>query len=369
MIIGIDGRALSIKNPAGIATYLREILKRLQGIDKENEYIIYSNVEIDDSVITAENFRVKIVKGMIGSFWLRWKIPGVIKKDKVNVFWGAEHVLPRRTKDITYVLTVYDLALFVNSSWGQWTNVIIQKTLLKPSVKQADRIIAISQSTKNDIVKYCGKAPERIEAIYSGASYKEQEVAEADILATKEKYKINKKYFLYLGTIEPRKNIETVVSALEIINKDHEYQLVVAGQLGWKYEKILERIEASPCREDILLTGYVSRTEKEVLFHCATAFMFPSHYEGFGIPIVEAMHRKTPVITARNSSLEEVGGEAAFYANDENDAEAIAQLMVMCARLSEEERSQLAIRGQENARRFSWEKCAEQIYAVLTERG
>lgn len=366
MIIGIDARALSIKKPAGIATYLRGILNQLQDIDKENEYILYSNVEIDASVIRADNFRIKTVKGAVGSFWLRFKMPKVIKKDGVTVFWGAEHVLPRRKKGITYVLTVYDLALFVNPSWGQWTNVLIQKMLLKPSVKQADRIIAISGSTKNDIVKYCGKDPQRIEAIYSGASYTEQEILPADIEATKEKYKIHKKYFLYLGTIEPRKNIKTVVRALEIINKEHEYQFVVAGQLGWKYQSILSRIAASPCREDIVLTGYVSRLEKEVLFHCAEAFLFPSHYEGFGIPIIEAMHRRTPVITARNSSLAEVGGDAAFYADDENDAEAIAKLMRQCAEMSSEERQQRIKKGQDNALRFSWEKCAREVHACLT---
>ena len=115
------------------------------------------------------------------------------------------------------------------------------------------------------------------------------------------------------------------------------------------------------------MTGYVSSMEKEVLFRRATAFMFPSHYEGFGIPIIEAMHRKTPVITARNSSLEEVGGDAAFYSDDENDAEAIAKLMLYCAGMSEEERQRLAVKAKENAEAFSWEKCTRRIYEIITK--
>lgn len=368
MKIGIDARQLITDTPAGVSTYLRNILRAFATLDRENEFVLYAHHDINDEHLLNERFRKRIVPGKVGTLWLRNQMPGVLVEDDVDVFWGPEHVVPKRNGRTRSVLTVHDLGLVINRRWGQWYNALIQNRYLARSVRDADAIIAISESTKRDIERYCPGSQAPISVIYNGASQgglPADAHAHADQVLTD--FGVRGPYLLYVGTIEPRKNIEGVVRAFDLVRDERDAQLVLAGKLGWRYQPILAAIDAARHKDDIIRHGYITDEERDALYARGAGFVFPSHYEGFGIPIAEAMAKGLPVVTARNSSLPEVGGEVAFYVDDENDVQALAREMRRCLDLTAKERAELVPRLQANAARFTWESCAEQTYRLIME--
>ena len=422
--IGIDARWLSKPNPSGIGVYLIEILTRLNQIDDENEYFLFSNRPFVDSIEWRDNFHEVMMPGKVGSLWMLRELREQLPDYRLDVFWGPEHVLPGERKNllpdgmknllpdgmknllpdgmrnlrpggmknqlsarkkgarvggkrgaasddlrgVRMVLTVHDIALMIHPTWGKWYNSLIQNTLARNSIRRADEIISVSKSTKRDLVKRLKVQPEKIRGIYEGrnelASYTAQQ--ERELLET-----VGKPYLLYIGTLEPRKNVASIVRAFDLLKRDEaysEYRLVLAGGLGWNYKEILKVIDESPNREDIIRPGYVSAEEKSILLHHARVFLFPSFYEGFGIPVVEAISAGAPVITARNSSLPEAAGPAESYVDRADDVAGIRDLIREVLGLSEEERAARSESSRKYIQRFDWGKCAEKVRMVLTRR-
>lgn len=368
MIIGIDARPLILKNPTGIATYLINVLQYIGKHDKNNKYILYTSKPFECERNFGPNFEVKYIYSRIGTFWLRYRIPRIIKKDKVDIFWGPSHILPLKVKGIKYVLTVHDLALLINPAWGEKNNSKIQNFYLPRSIRDADYILTDSESTKKDIKKICKNIEHHIECIYLGGSDLgvDSNINEKEIELVKQKFGIKKKYFIFVGTIEPRKNIISLVHAFESLQED--CQLVLVGGLGWRYKEILKVIDESPLRENIIMTGYVKKEEKIALLKSAEAFVYLSHYEGFGIPILEAMETETLILSASNSSLPEVGGNAVLYVRDENNCEEIVNAMKRVLNINKEEKKDFILKEISNLKKFSWEKCGkETMNAILGE--
>jgi glycosyltransferase involved in cell wall biosynthesis len=221
------------------------------------------------------------------------------------VFWGPNYELPLRVKGVRYVLTIHDLALLINSKWGDKRTVFTLKFMAPLAVRRADFLLADSESTKQDMIRLCHIREQKIRTIYLGG-YEDQThlVSAQGLAAAKAKYGIAEKYFFFVGTIEPRKNINTLVSAFELLAaKDPEVQLVIAGGIGWNCDDVLQQIKNSVYADRILQVGYVDKQEKLDLYAGAAAYVLPSHYEGFGLPILEAMSLGGIVITANNSSL------------------------------------------------------------------
>ena len=181
----------------------------------------------------------------------------------------------------------------------------------------------------------------------------------------------DKNYLFFVSTIEPRKNIVTLIKAFEILKEKEEnktLKLILAGGLGWKYHDVLDAIEKSKYKEDISLTGYISKDEKEYLFKNAKCFVYPSLYEGFGLPILEAMARGTIVVTSNISSIPEVGGEAAFYLNDVHNENELANLIEKAFKLDEESKKVIIEKGYKQVEKFTWEKCAKETASILIEK-
>lgn len=363
MKIGIDARPLVSEKLTGIGVYVYEVLKYLIETDQDNDYILYTHLPLKCKLKPSENFRVKMVKGRwkVGTLKFMFGLPGLIRKDRLDVYWGTEQYLPLKVNGVRYVLTVHDLALLIKPEWGSRTNRMIQKFFTPGSVRRADLVLAVSEATKKDVVRICKKNPGQIRVVYS--AFTPQEDADAVCMYAKPPF------FLFVGTIEPRKNIETIIKAFEIIAaEDAKIRLVIAGGMGWEYKPVLQLLENSACRERITRTGFVTNNERARLYNEAAALVFPSHYEGFGIPVLEGMSAKTLVITSKNSSLPEVGGEAALYIEDENDAGALAALMRQVMKMDSEERKERIELGLAQCRKFSWEKCALEVKEALLAR-
>lgn len=367
MIIGIDARQLAKSQTAGIGTYVDNIVKYLSENDNENTYILYSHKPLADESSLPGNFKVRIIPNKVGSILMFFLLSSYLKEDSVDVFWGPEHILPPRIKGLKYVLTIHDTALLINKKWGAIYNVIIQNTLLKVSARRADIIIAVSFSTKKDIIQYLKINPATIKVVHNGGSKKGDSTVHSDFLNDSwTKNLTHRRFFFYLGTIEPRKNIGTIIKAFEKVKKEYrDIKLVLAGKLGWNYDGILETYEKSICKEDIIMPGFISASEKDFLYHHSCAFIFPSHYEGFGIPIIEAMSNECVVITSRNSSLQEVGGNAALYVNDENDSDKLALMMKRTLEMSSNDRNAHITKGLAQASLFTWESCAGKTMEII----
>ncbi len=367
MKIGIMANCLIAKHKTGIATYLHNILEYLAANDQENEYILYHWQPFHEAPDYGRNFKTKLVPGTKGWLWLFYTMPKQIRKDQVDVLWGPAHEIPVPTFGIRSVLTVHDLALAVNPRWGVKSVVRVIRLFLPVMSRFASSILADSRSTKEDLTRIMGVKPQKIHTVYLGGYEDQTRMVSAEgLAAAKAKYGIGNKYFLFVGTIEPRKNINTLVSAFELLAaKDPEVQLVIAGGIGWSCDDVLRQMENSSYADRILQVGFLDTQEKLDLYAGAQAFMFPSHYEGFGLPVLEAMSLGGIVITANNSSLQEVGGDAAVYVEDENDEIALAALMEQVLTMESAERQRRIGLGIEQAAKFSWEKCARETAAVV----
>lgn len=374
MKIGIDARGLD-GNKAGIPKYIEEIIKEFNSFTNEdNEYVLYSSrkIKIDDDL--KDNIIIKDGNRHLGSFWLYLKLPKILKEDNIDLFWGTQHCLPKRnkyTKNVKFVLTIHDLAIKKLKTVGSIKNTIIQMLFLKKSIKSADKIIAISEATKRDIIEIYNIKEDKINVIYNGTNFEESlainEKAKSEI---QDKFKIkDTPYIFFLSTIEPRKNVETLIKAFNYIKKKEKLKLklIIAGGLGWKYGEIIKLFEESPYKEDIVMPGYISKEEKEYLYQNAECFVYPSLYEGFGLPILEAMARGVLVITANNSSLPEVGGDVAFYYNNVLDYEELGNKILEIMKLDENQKQKRIEAGIEQAKKFTWEKCAKETLKICKE--
>lgn len=309
MRIGVDARPLISETPSGIGIYLLEILKNFN-YNNEVQYVLYSNEPIRNPEPVLINLEQHVVGGKTGTISVCFELGKQLKKDNIDVFWGTEHMLPLNCRTVKKVLTVHDLALMINPSWGSRKNAIMQNVFCRLSCKFADKIIVVSEATRNDITNLLKINKERITVILNGG-YTDVNLSTEIIKDIEKRIGITgKRFFAYIGNIEPRKNIVGVIKAFEKVNEQcpNPCYLVLAGKMGWRTEPIRTAIEQSAYRDYIIEPGYISEDEKKYLMNKAIAFVFPSNYEGFGIPIVEAFSCGGIVITARNSSLPEVGG-------------------------------------------------------------
>lgn len=366
MRIGIDARPLISESPSGIGVYLLEILRNLEK-NGNNTYILYTNEPIRNQDPVLARFEKRVVNGKVGTLVICLGLDKALKADKIDEFWGTEHMLPLFAHGVKKILTVHDLALLINPKWGSRKNAIMQNVFCRLSCKCADRIIAVSEATRNDITNLLKINKELITAIPNGGGGNVKLSSEKIEDIEKRIGITGKRFFTYIGNIEPRKNIVGIIKAFEKVNEHLERScyLVLAGKMGWRTEPIKAAIEQSAYRDYIIIPGYISEDEKKHLMNKAIAFVFPSNYEGFGIPIVEAFSCGGIVITSRNSSLPEVGGKAALYIPQSNDTDALVQRMLECFTMSEQERARRVQLGKEQALQFNWCTCSKETHKVL----
>lgn len=305
MRIGIDARPL-IEKKTGIGYYLDYLLTNILKNDSTNEYILFSDRRI---YFNAESFKnVKFIvddkSKMKQSLWYMFKIDKLCKKENIDLFWGTQHVLPLGLKNITKVLTIHDLVAFDFKETMSFYNKLINILFIPRSIKSADKIIAVSKSTEERLLhhfsNYCkGKTTVIYEDVIVNNDYSNINDSYLKDIGIEEK-----EFIMFLGTIEPRKNIGTLIKALDKINKETNMKLLICGKYGWNYESEKKLIESN--KDKIVFLNYISDDEKNYLMNKSFAFIFPSLYEGFGLPILEAMRNNTITLVADNTSLKEI---------------------------------------------------------------
>lgn len=259
------------------------------------------------------------------------------------------------------VLTVHDLSFLRLSEWFRWERAAYYRAAIRPSVRLADMVIADSQATADDLRKFLAVPEDRLAVVYLGVSDL-QPADEAVIRRTRLKYGLPERFFLYLGTIEPRKNLPRLIAAFDAVAAKTDVSLVIAGREGWKAQATKQAYADAAYRDRIKFPGFVAGEDMAALMSAATAFVWPSLWEGFGLPPLEAMACGTPVITSNTSSLPEVTGGAALLVNPESVDE-IAEAMLRVIN-DDALRAKLREAGLARARTLTWRRTAEETAAV-----
>ena len=360
MHIGIDGYEANTHKRVGIGQYAYQVIKYLHQLDQKNSYTIFlPSLPLQDLPETKSNWKYTI--GNPGSLWTIRQLPGLIQKNPVDLFFSPTHYLPWFTQ-MPKVLSVMDLSYLHYPGLFKFKDLIQLKYMGLYSIKRAQKIFTISEFTKKEIIEHYHYPKDKIMVTYPGYSklrIKSSELRTRDI---RTKYGIKGRYILFVGTIQPRKNVDRLIEAFEMFNM--EADLVLVGKKGWLYESIFRAIEASPKKDAIHYLDFVTEAELVSLYQNAACFVLPSLYEGFGIPVAEAMQNGCPVVVSNTSSLPEVAGEAGIYVNP-LAAQDIAEGLHKALQLKPEERSRRVELGRKHIEQFSWEICAKKTLEVL----
>lgn len=370
MRIGINARMFEKEQHTGIARSVLEILKIWVKEYGENEYYLFSNNEINVGFPLPSNWHVVIKKCVVnrGIIWDECELPRLIKKHNIEVFWGTNFSLPPKTRRTKYYVTIYDLAAFKIKGVTEKKNLIKLHLNVPKACKRADKVIAISKATAQDIEEKFGIDDKKLEVSYCGGLPSNYEYCmDYDMTEINPMLIFPEDYFLFIGTIEPRKNIITIVEAFEsyLDNTSDNIKLVLAGKIGWMCDDVLSKIRESKYNKSIIMPGFISDSDKAYLLSNAKALVFPSLYEGFGIPILEAFAYGLPVLTSNISSMPEVGGEAAFYIDNATDSIALADLMKKIINYNCEDLEILKTKMHSQLEKFSWNKNAIEMMKIF----
>lgn len=352
--------AESIDNQkAGVHTYTKNLIENLLSIDEENTYTFIH--EKQNPFFEGKNHYIVPRKKSPGSSTYRkfFELPSLIKNLKPDIVIEPCHIGPfRLPKDIKRVTVIHDLTPILFPKFHIKNSTIVHKLLLKKIIRNADLILVASQNTKNDIIKYC-KGNHNIKVIPLGINAPKETEKSVPYIP----------YFLYLGTIEPRKNIETLIDAFTELKADKliPHKLVLAGETGWKSKKVLQKIEKAT-RDfpgQIIITGFVDEEEKAALYKNADIFIYPSIYEGFGLPPLEAMSYGIPVICSNGGSLKEIFQNKTLMFSPK-DKEKLKSLILSLVN-NRELKEKLSKNGFEYTKLFTWEQTAQKTLLALKD--
>ena len=361
--------AISLLSPlTGIGRYTYEISERLRRLDNDHEYLYYygytshklilSRVETKNRAetyllgkarrILVKNPFVKKISRKIITVLSRITAP------EVNLYWQPNFIPSPGIRTQNTIISVHDFSFLHHPQWHPKELVEHFAMNFIKGILRADRIITGSEYTKKEIVGILGYDPARIDVIYHGVNH--EIFRTLDPAEQKTSAPLPERYILAVGSIEPRKNLTSLLMAYSILPLDikKRYKLVLAGPQGWNNKEIRQMIEKD--MDHIVLLGYLSDQDLCVAYNLASIFIYPSFYEGFGIPPLEAMACGTPVIASNTSSIPEVCGNCALYIDPKNYEELSDKIEFLLKK--DELRQILRLKGQERARLFSWEKSA-----------
>ena len=365
MRIGVDARPLRERQTSGIPMYVRSMLRNLAKIDHENEYVLYAHKDFDFELPNARWSKHTNAVTRYGSVWMQVELPFWIRRDRLDLFWSTQHILPlampRTTKA---VLTVHDLVHFVFPKTMKRVNFLINKLIIPPSVHRADTIVTISNWTMSEVRRFLAPQNKLMEVTHLGvADHFFPRNLDAARERVKKEFGLPEHFLLTVGTFEPRKNVEGTFRAFTKIAERIPHHLAIVGQRGWKNKRVINEIESSRFRNRIHLLGFVSDDLLPDVYSAADVFIYPSLYEGFGFPPIEAMACGVPVVCSNVSSIPEIVGDAALLVDPYDPDEFATSIMAVIEKPSL--RYELIGRGLHRASSFSWSNTARQMLEIF----
>ena len=361
MTIGIDGNEANVEHKVGVSVYTLNLLRYFQSqASKELRFIVYlRNNPLIDLPQATEFFTYKIVWGPV--LWSQLFLPlhlwiYKLTGNTLSVFFSPAHYIPRFCPFKT-VVTIHDLSYLYFQDEFLKKDLYQLKNWTAYALKNAIKIIAVSKTTKKDLIREYSIPDEKISVIYNGYESSKPPT-------TNHQPQVNSSYFLSVGTIQPRKNLSVLITAFLHFHTTHpKFKLILAGKKGWLYEHIFKQVESVGLGNSVLLPGFVSEEDKDNLYRNATAFILPSLYEGFGIPLLEAMARGCPVISSFSSSLPEIGGEACLYFDPKNPDDLLEKMVSITT--NKDLAKKLVTVGKKRITAFSWLETGKNTLRIL----
>lgn len=364
MLIGIDGNEANVEKRVGISEYAFELINYFSVLnDPDKEFRIYlKNKPLSHMPKERGGFKYEVIGPK--KMWTQFGLPFNLFFDlpKPNVFFTPSHYSPRFSP-VPTVISIMDLSYIFFPELFNKNDLYQLKNWTAYSAKKASKILTISNSSRNDIIREYQVAKDKVVVTYPGIKSGMKENPDSQVL---KKHGIKGEYILFVGTIQPRKNIKNLIKAFsEIYKKNKDLTLVIVGKKGWLYEEIIASPTELNIVDQVKFLDFVSDKELSGLYENALCFVLPSLYEGFGLPVLEAMKHGCPVITSNVSSLPEAGGDAALYVNPEDvsDIKEKIETLIKDKKL----RDNLIKKGYLQVKKFSWEKTAKETLKVLEE--
>ncbi|MEZ4952106.1 MAG: glycosyltransferase family 1 protein [Saprospiraceae bacterium] len=353
----------------GMGLFTQEVMKRMAEQHPEDEFIFFFDRPFDPAFIFGKNVTPVVLfpparHPFLFYWWFEWSVAKALKKYRVDVFLSPDNFLSLKTP-IKTVLVTHDLAylhLPVQQSFFQRKYYEIFSPRFN---RRADHIEAVSQFTKTDIIKQYGISPEKISVACNGCDDSFHPVGEKEKETIRQQHSMGQPYFFYVGAIHPRKNVHRLIDAFGMFKTatHSSVKLLIAGRFAWQAGEVKNAYDRSDFQQDIHFLGYVPDEELTKLMAGALACTYVSKFEGFGIPILQAMNCDIPVITSNTSSMPEVVGDAGLTV-DPNNLQEIAESMQLIwqdAHL----RNKLIEAGKKQRGLFSWQKATDVVYAAL----
>lgn len=390
--IGIDGNEANISQRVGSNVYAFELIKHLELITRERS-------DVSATVFLTQHPLPEMPKERPGwsyqtvhaqKFATQWALPLTLftMRKRLDIFFTPGHYAPRMCP-VPYVSSVMDLAFLYYPKQFKFKDYLQLKLWTKYSVQKAKHVVTISEFSRSDIVKQYHRKLSDTSVVYPATSIipiekKDLQKMKSDLFA---RLHIHSRYILYVGTLQPRKNLISLIEAFErfdlqqhskpvkklpqnkkkkknLQDNEQNYQLVLAGKVGWLSQELLKRIENSPVRSKIVLAGYVSEEEKKILLSNAGCLALIGFYEGFGMPALEALSYGTPVVVSNSSSLPEVVGDAGITV-DPHNLDAIQRGLNKALFMTQKQRKEFWAKAKIQSKKFSWESSAQKLLELL----
>lgn len=371
MRVAVNTRFLLPDYLEGYGYFIQETFRRITASHPEHEFIFIFDRPYEQQFVFGKNI-TPVVAGpparhpLLWKWWYDVKVPAVLRKYKADVFVSCDGFCSLRTR-VPQCLVVHDLAFLHHPDFISRSHLSFYKKYTPAFLRKAAAVATVSDFSRNDILQQYEAEPGKINVVYSAAKPIFVPLAAEVRQQVKEKYTGGKEYFIYTGSIHPRKNLMNLLKAFSVFKKKQKtgMKLVLAGRLAWKYESFSKDLQTYKYREDVVLTGYLPEDELARLTASAYAMVYPSYFEGFGVPVLEAMQCQVPVITSAGSAMQEVAGDAALYADPE-DYEDIAGKMILLYK-DESGCRRLGAAGQQRATAYTWDRTASLLWQSVLQ--
>ena len=369
MIIAVNTRFLLAGYLEGYGYFIHECFKRITHDHPEHQFIFIFDRPFDPRFVYEKNVTSVVIgpparHPVLWKWWYDVKIPQVLKKYKADIFVSADGFCSLTTS-VPQCLVIHDLAFLHHPAFIKKSHLIFYKRYTPRFLKKAVSIATVSAFTKADIHQRYKIDNKKISVVYNAAKSVFKPLTEDLKFNVKLKYTEGKEFFLYSGAIHPRKNLLNLLKGFSLFKKrlKSNFKLVIAGRLAWKYESFLKDLETYKYRHDVILTGYLPEEELVSLTASAYALVYPSLFEGFGVPVLEAMQSGVPVITTARSAMEEIAGDAALYADVTTPFDIGEKMMNLYK--DENQRDMLIQKGLQKAGEYSWQKTSTLLWQSI----
>lgn len=367
MNIGIEASRANRVQKTGVEWYALNVIEELKKLDATNEWFLYTNVALQGvlAALPAHWHESRLV-WMPKYLWTQLRLSYEMWRRPSDVLFVPAHVLPLVAPK-NNVVTIHDVGFHRHPELYPLKQRLYHEWTTRDIVRRCPRIVTVSEFSKREIIEFYGAKPEQITVAPLAVADSVHEAIAEEISALRERLALPKRFMLFIGRIEQKKNVGVLIEALALYRKqtnDHDLHLVLAGREGFGIESLRSRIVELGLENIVKFTGYLDESDKSALLTAAEVYVQPSWYEGFGIPVLEAMRCGTPVIAANSSAMPEVAGEGnALFFDPVSANELVARLVELS---SLEKRQQLIASGKVREAQFSWRKTAETILPLLT---